>query len=80
MGQLVDEGHPGPSSQHRVEVHLLNPRAPVVNRFARYDLKAGDQFLDLGGGACVRLRGVAHVLQPRVPVRHAPLAAAVSSG
>ena len=35
----------GPSSQHRVEVHLLEAASPVVDRLAGDDLKAVDQLL-----------------------------------
>ena len=45
MSQLVDQGDLGVSSEHRVEVHLLQAPSPVVNRLARDDLKAVDQLL-----------------------------------
>src|SRR5258708_6623053 len=45
VGELVDQGDLGPSSQHRVEIHLLQAASPVVDHLARDDLKAVDQLL-----------------------------------
>jgi hypothetical protein len=43
--KLVDQRHLGPSSQYRVEVHLLQADSPVVDHLAGDDLEAVDQRL-----------------------------------
>ena len=43
VGELVDERDLGPAGQHRVEVHLLERRAPVGDPGPRDDLQAVDQ-------------------------------------
>ena len=45
VGQLVDQCDLGPSSQHRVEVHLLQAPSPIVDHLAGDDLEAVDQLL-----------------------------------
>ena len=57
MGQLVDERDLGPAGDDRVDVHLLERRAPVVEACPRHHLET----VDLSGriGAAVRL-DVAH--------------------
>ena len=53
MRELVDERHLGPAGEDRVDVHLLEARAPVLDRPARDDLEVADL---LGGlRAAVRL-------------------------
>ncbi len=44
MRHLVDERHLGPAGEDRVDIHLLEARAPVVDGPARHDLEAGDLF------------------------------------
>ena len=45
MGELVDERDPGPSSQYRVEIHLLQAASPVFDGLAGDDFEAVDHFL-----------------------------------
>ena len=46
VGELVDERDLGPARDDRVDVHLLERRAPVLDRRPRHDLEA----VELGGG------------------------------
>ena len=53
VGELVDESDLGPAGDDRVDVHLLERRAAVLDACARHDLEAADL---LGGlRAAVRL-------------------------
>jgi hypothetical protein len=45
VGELVDEGDLGPSLDHSVEVHLLEPGPPVIDRFPGDDLEPVDELL-----------------------------------
>jgi hypothetical protein len=45
VGQLVDQCDLGPSSQHRVQVHLFQAGSPVVDCLAGDDLEAVEQGL-----------------------------------
>ena len=40
--ELVDQGDLGPPGQHRVDVHLLEPGAAVLEPPPRHDLEAAD--------------------------------------